>query len=66
MLMNIISHTRPPYFPYTLYRGQAIGGVNKEAVCRRPHEGTPRVLVKPTKVSEPPDDVLERINQECL
>ncbi len=68
MLVNIISRTLAPYLPYTLYReAQAIGGVNKEAICwstKRPHEGTPRVSVKPTKVSEPPDDLLERVNRE--
>ena len=68
MLVNIISRTHAPYLPYTLYReSQAIGGVNKEAVCqstKRPHEGTPRVSVKPMKVSEPPNDLLVRVNRQ--
>ena len=66
MIMNIISRTHVPHLPYTLYReGQAIGRVNKEAVCRstkQPREGKPRVSVKSTKVTEPPDDLLERVN----
>ena len=68
MIMNIISRMRAPHLPYTLYReGQAKGRVNKEAVCRstkRPHKGKPRVSFKPTKVTEPPDDLLERVNRE--
>ena len=70
MLVNIISCTRAPYLPYTLHReSRAIGRVNKEAVCRstkQPHEGRPRVSVKFTKVSEPPDNLLERANRERL
>ena len=70
MVVNIISHTHVLYFLYTLYReGLAIGRVNKEAIYRsikRPHEGTLWVPVKLTKVSEPPDYLLERINRECL
>ena len=66
MIMNIISRMRTPHLPYTLYReGQAIGRVNKEAICqntKQPHKGKPRVSVKPTKVAEPPDDLLERVN----
>ena len=66
MLVNIISCTHAPYFPYTLHReGQAISGVHKDAVCqsiKQPHKGTPRVSVKPTKVSKPPDYLLERVN----
>ncbi len=65
ILVNIISRTCAPYLPYR--EGQAIGRVNKEAICRstkRSHEGAPRVSVKPTKVSEPPDDLLERVNRE--
>ena len=68
MIMNIISRTRAAYLPYPLYReGQTIGRVNKEAVCRstkRPYEGKSRVSVKPTKVADPPDDLLERVNRE--
>ena len=68
MIVNMISRTRAPHLPYTLYReGQAIGRVNKEAVCRstkQPREGKPRVSVKSTKVTEPPDDLLERVNVE--
>ena len=68
MIINIISRTRVPHLPYTLYReGQASGRVNKEAVCRstkRPHEGKARVSVKPTKVTEPHNDLLERVNRE--
>ena len=60
--MNIISRMHVPHLPYILYRGQAIGRVNKEAICqstKRPHEGKPQVSVKPTKVTEPPDDLLD-------
>ena len=68
MIINIISRTRVPHLPYTLYReGQAIGRVSKQAVCRntrQPHEGKPRVSVEPSKVTEPPDDLLERVNRE--
>ena len=56
MIMNIISHTCAPYYPYT--ESQALGKVNKEAVCwsiNRHYKGFSRVSANSTKVTEPPE-----------
>ena len=66
MIMNIISCTRAPYYPYTLQsESQALGKVNKEAVCRsinRHYKGLSRVSATSTKVTEPPENLLEQVN----
>ena len=68
MIMMIISHMHAPYFPYFLYReSQALAWVNKEAVCQstnRPYEGFSQVSTNSTKVTEPLENLLERVNQE--
>ena len=57
-----------PYYPYTLYReGQAFDRVNKEAIywsTNCPYEGFSWVSANSTKGTEPPENLLERINRE--
>ena len=68
MIMNIISRTLALYYPYTLYRESwALGWVNKEAICRnvnQPYKGFSWVSVNSTKVTKPPENLLEWVNRE--
>ena len=69
IVMNISTHTCTPYYPYALRReSHVIGRENKESICRstnRPYEGNSQVSAKPMKVTKPPENLLERISQEC-
>ena len=52
----------------SIYRdSQTLGEVNNEAICRsaiRPCEGKFQVSVKPMKVTEVPDHLLEHVNRK--